>query len=41
MSEQAAVNASPLIYLARSGDLELLRLVATELLVPAWWASRP
>jgi predicted nucleic acid-binding protein len=34
MSESAVVNASPLIYLARSPFLHLLQLAAPEVLVP-------
>ena len=35
MAETAAVNASPIIYLARAGHFELLHLAAPEVLVPA------
>lgn len=34
VAEKPAVNASPLIFLAHSGLLELLQLVAEELVVP-------
>jgi len=33
--DQAVVNASPLIFLARAGRLEFLQLAAPEILVPA------
>lgn len=35
MAERAAVNASPLIFLARGGLLDLLRLAAQEIVAPA------
>ena len=35
MADQAVVNASPLILLSRGGHLDLLRLVADVVLVPA------
>ncbi len=35
MPDQAVVNASPLIFLAKSGRLEFLQLAAPETLVPA------
>ena len=35
MPDQAVVNASPLIFLARAGRLEFLQLAAPEILVPA------
>jgi predicted nucleic acid-binding protein len=35
MSETAVVNASPVIYLARTGYLHLLQLAAPEVLIPA------
>ncbi len=35
MPDQAVVNASPLIFLAKSGRLEFLQLAAPEILVPA------
>ena len=34
MAERPAINASPLIFLARAGLLDLLRLVADEVVVP-------
>ena len=34
MSEQAVVNASPVIYLARTAYLHLLQLAAPEVLIP-------
>lgn len=34
MAEIAVVNASPLIFLARGGLLDLLRLTASRVLVP-------
>ncbi len=35
MAETAAINASPIIYLARTNYFDLLRLAAAEVLVPA------
>ena len=35
MPDQAVVNASPLIFLAKAGRLEFLQLAAPEILVPA------
>ncbi len=34
MAERSAVNASPLIFLARAGLLDLLQLASSELIVP-------
>ena len=39
MAERPAVNASPLIFLARSDLLDLLRLLSPEIVVPARVAS--
>ena len=35
MAETAAVNASPIIYLARANHFDLLHLAAAEVLVPS------
>ncbi len=35
MADTAAVNASPIIYLARANQFDLLHLAATEVLVPS------
>jgi predicted nucleic acid-binding protein len=35
VAEKAAVNASPLVFLTRGGYLDLLRLAADEIVVPA------
>lgn len=34
MAKQAIINSSPLIFLSKAGHLDLLRLVAEEILVP-------
>lgn len=39
MAERPAVNSSPLIFLSRAGLLDLLQLVAPELVVPTAVAS--
>jgi hypothetical protein len=41
MSEMAIVNASPLIFLARTQFLPLLQLAAPEVLVPTAVAPLP
>ena len=39
MAERAVVNASPLIFLARAGLIDLLQLVSSEVIVPEAVAS--
>ena len=39
VAERAVVNASPLIFLARAGLIDLLQLVSSEVIVPATVAS--
>ena len=34
VAESAVVNASPLIFLSRSGHLDLLQLISAEVIVP-------
>jgi len=39
VAERAVVNASPLIFLARAGLIDLLQLVSSEVIVPEAVAS--